>query len=212
MSKGHVQHGRLFVMSAPSGAGKTSLARALVERDPGIVSSISYTTRPARDGEVPGEDYYFVSRGDFEAMVRGGEFLEHAHVFDNYYGTHGGQVESQLARGLNVLLEIDWQGARQAREAMPGSVSIFVLPPSRTELERRLHGRGTDTPEVISRRLADAESDMSHWDEFDYVVVNDDFEAALEQLRDIVAGRGEALRRNRPELAPLVRELVANAR
>jgi guanylate kinase len=200
--------GRLFVVAAPSGAGKTSLVRALMERDPSLRFSVSYTTRPRRTAEEHGRDYFFVSREEFERMVEAGEFIEHARVFDNYYGTARQQVEQSLAAGQNLLLEIDWQGAQQIRSAMPEAVSVFILPPSRAELERRLRGRGTDSEEVIQRRLLDAAGDMTHWPEFDYVVVNDDFGAALAALADIVAGRGDATRRDRPGLAELAGELT----
>ena len=200
--------GRLFVVAAPSGAGKTSLVRALMERDPSLRFSVSYTTRPRRTAEEHGRDYFFVSREEFERMVEAGEFIEHARVFDNYYGTARQQVEQSLAAGQNLLLEIDWQGAQQIRSAMPEAVSVFILPPSRAELERRLRGRGTDSEEVIQRRLRDAAGDMTHWPEFDYVVVNDDFGVALAELGDIVAGRGDATRRDRPGLAELADELT----
>ena len=200
--------GRLFVVAAPSGAGKTSLVRALMERDPSLRFSVSYTTRPRRPAEEHGRDYFFVSREEFERMVEAGEFIEHARVFDNYYGTARQQVEQSLAAGQTLLLEIDWQGARQIRSAMPEAVTVFILPPSRAELERRLRGRGTDSEEVIQRRLRDAAGDMTHWPEFDHVVVNDDFGVALAELGDIVAGRGNATRRDRPGLAELADELT----
>jgi guanylate kinase len=169
---------------------------------------VSYTTRPRRTAEEHGRDYFFVSREEFERMVEAGEFIEHARVFDNYYGTARQQVEQSLAAGQNLLLEIDWQGAQQIRSAMPEAVSVFILPPSRAELERRLRGRGTDSEEVIQRRLRDAAGDMTHWPEFDHVVVNDDFGVALAELGDIVAGRGDATRRDRPGLAELAGELT----
>jgi guanylate kinase len=202
------RRGRLFVFAAPSGAGKTSLVRALMERDRSLQFSISYTTRARRPTERNGVDYHFVSREEFEAMVARGEFLEHARVFDNYYGTARSQVESSLAAGHDLILEIDWQGAQQIRRAMPECVSIFILPPSRAELERRLRGRGTDPEEVIQRRLRDAAADMTHWQEFDYVVVNEDFESAVADLEAIVAGHGEALRRDRPDLGTLATGLT----
>ena len=201
--------GRLFVIAAPSGAGKTSLVRALMQRDPALRFSISYTTRQQRPNEREGHDYFFVRPAAFEQMVAAGEFLEHARVFDHCYGTSRRVVEEMLARGENVILEIDWQGARQVREALPEGVSIFILPPTRAELERRLRTRGTDSDAVIERRLADSISDMSHWSDFDYVVVNDVFDRALADLEAIVAGRGEFLRRHRPELETLTRELLA---
>jgi len=202
------RRGRLFVIAAPSGAGKTSLVRALMEREPGLRFSISYTTRPKRPAEQSGRDYFFVPKDDFERMVADGEFLEHARVFDNYYGTARRQVEEALSSGQDLILEIDWQGAAQIRAALPECVSIFILPPSRPELERRLRGRGTDAEEVIERRLRDAASDMTHWREFDHVVVNDDFATALGQLQDVVAGRGEATRRERTGLAELAAALT----
>ncbi|HEX9207905.1 MAG TPA: guanylate kinase [Steroidobacteraceae bacterium] len=197
--------GRLFVIAAPSGAGKTSLVRALMEREPSLRFSISYTTRPQRPTETHGRDYFFVTRDEFAAMVERGEFLEHARVFDNRYGTSRRQVEAALAAGQDLILEIDWQGAQQIRRALPECLSIFILPPSRAELERRLRGRGTDAEEVIQRRLRDAASDMTHWAEFDYVVVNDDFGLALDDLLGIVRGGEEARRsaRSRPGLAEL---------
>jgi len=140
--------------------------------------------------------------------VAEGAFLEHARVFDNYYGTSLPQLREKLAAGHDVILEIDWQGARQVRQAVPGCCSIFILPPSLEALKTRLNGRGTDSPEVIARRLADAVADMSHWREFDYVVVNDDFDRAVDELADIIAGRGGALRKDRPELAPLLANLL----
>ncbi|MFU8894982.1 MAG: guanylate kinase [Gammaproteobacteria bacterium] len=200
---------RLFVISAPSGAGKTTLVRALMEREPGLRFSISYTTRAQRPGEHDGQHYFFVATEVFQRMLEDQAFLEHARVFDNYYGTSRAQVAALLADGHGVVLEIDWQGARQVRAAMPESVGIFILPPSRAELERRLRGRATDSEAVIRRRLADAAADMSHWDEFPYVVVNDDFSTALQALSDIVRGRGAASRADRPELPPLISALLA---
>ena len=204
------QRGRLFVIAAPSGAGKTSLVRALMEREPSLGFSVSYTTRRQRPTETHGRDYFFVTPGEFEAMAARGEFLEHARVFDNRYGTARGQVETALAAGRNLILEIDWQGARQVRSAMPECVSIFILPPSRAELERRLRGRGTDAEEGLQRRLRDAASDMTHWNEFDYVVVNDDFATALDDLLAVVNGVGaERAAASRDGLAALALRLTA---
>jgi guanylate kinase len=200
--------GHLFVIAAPSGAGKTSLVKALLAQEPSARFSISYTTRKMRPTEVDGRDYHFVTHEQFEAMVAAGEFLEHAQVFDNYYGTARAQVEQLLAQGANVILEIDWQGAQQIRQVMNDCRSIFILPPSRAELERRLRGRGTDDEVVIERRLRDAVSDMGHWAEFDYVVVNADFEQALNELKAVVLRQDAALRADRPALKPLIKELL----
>ena len=174
--------GQLWVIAAPSGAGKTSLVRALLDRDASLKFSISYTTRAPRSSEVDGRDYFFVTPEKFGAMAREDAFLEHAQVFDHWYGTGREHVAGLRAAGFTVVLEIDWQGARQVRERAPGSHSIFILPPSVAELERRLRGRKTDSEAVIARRLKDARSDMTHWAEFEHVIVNDDFDAALERL------------------------------
>ncbi|RPI15931.1 MAG: guanylate kinase [Lysobacterales bacterium] len=206
------RRGRLYVFAAPSGAGKTSLVRSLMQREPGLRFSISCTTRLPRPTEVHGRDYYFLTQGEFERMVAGGEFLEHARVFDNRYGTPRRPVEEALAAGQDLILEIDWQGAAQVRSALPECVSIFILPPSRAELERRLRGRNTDSEEVIARRLRDAAADMAHWREFDYVVVNDDFDRALAGLQEIVHGRGTDSRRDRPGLDELAFTLCRDAR
>lgn len=203
------RRGRLFVIAAPSGAGKTSLVRALMERDPGLRFSISYTTRPPRPSEVEGRDYFFVGQKEFDRMAKAGEFLEHAKVFDHSYATPRRQAEEALAAGQDLILEIDWQGAQQVRAALPECVSIFILPPSRAALEERLRDRRTDSDEVIARRLRDAVEDMSHWKEFDYVIVNDRFETALQELRAIIAGGGEALRARRREVELLTRALLA---
>jgi len=201
--------GNLFVISAPSGAGKTSLVRALLQREPKLRFSISYTTRKQRPTEQHARDYFFVDHATFETMVAAGEFLEHAKVFDNYYGTAKAQVENILECGEHVILEIDWQGAQQIRKAMPECHTVFILPPSQQELEKRLRGRGTDGDDVIARRLRDSVSDMAHWNEFDYVVVNDDFDRALGDLARIVDGNGSALQRDRPDLAALTKTLLA---
>jgi guanylate kinase len=202
------RRGRLFVIAAPSGAGKTSLVRALMEREPGLRFSVSYTTRKQRPNEVDGRDYFFVDRLEFEAMVTRGEFLEHARVFDNYYGTALAQVESSLATGQDLILEIDWQGAQQIRAKLPECLTIFILPPSHDELERRLRGRGTDAEDVIQRRLRDAAADMTHWADFDYVVVNAEFDRALAELQGIVRGSGEGSRRERAGLSELAASLT----
>jgi guanylate kinase len=203
------KRGKLFVIAAPSGAGKTSLVRALIQLRPALRFSISYTTRKQRPNERHSHDYFFVDKSEFERMVAAGEFLEHARVFDNYYGTSRKQVEQLLDESQDVLLEIDWQGAQQIRRALPECRSIFVLPPSREALEQRLRGRGTDSDEVIARRLRDSLADLSHWSEFDYIVVNDDFARAIEDLQAIVTGQGEHLRRDRPELRELLARLLA---
>jgi len=194
MSTRESRSGELWVIAAPSGAGKTSLVKALIERDAALKFSISYTTRKPRSSEVPGRDYFFVSEAEFRKMQREGAFLEHAQVFDHWYGTGREHVAKLQAEGFTVVLEIDWQGARQVRERAPTSHSVFILPPSVAELERRLRGRKTDSEVVIARRLKDALSDMTHWDEFDYVIVNDDFEAALERLAGVIAGRDDGAR------------------
>ena len=183
---------RLFVFAAPSGAGKTTLVKAMVERDPGLKFSISYTTLEKRNTEVEGQDYFFVSEDAFEDLKSKGELLECALVFDNHYGTSRSQVEEHLANGDHVILEIDWQGAQQVRQAKPDCVTIFFLPPSRKELERRLRDRMTDNDSVIQRRLDDALSDMSHWQEFDYVIINDDLEIAVSELESVFEGRAPA--------------------
>jgi guanylate kinase len=204
--------GQLYVMSAPSGAGKTSLVKAMLKARPELVVSVSHTTRTRREREVDGTDYHFVDKTEFNRLVAAGAFLEHASVFDNHYGTGREQVGAQLAAGRSVLLEIDWQGARQVRQAMPGCVSIFILPPSRSALEERLRARRTDSDEVIARRLRDAATDMSHCPEFDYAVVNDRFERAVAELLSIVDGMPGAragLAANRPEIKQLLSSLVA---
>ena len=206
-----MKHGRLFVIAAPSGAGKTSLVKALLASEPRMRLSVSHTTRKRRPTEEDGREYHFVSVPQFERLVARGEFLEHARVFDNFYGTARRFVEGQLRQGHDVILEIDWQGAQQVRRAMPQCVSIFILPPSRRALAERLARRATDSPEIIARRLRDAAADMSHYREFDYVIVNDDFAQAVSDLRRIVAGRGEDLTSARPELAALLGELLAPA-
>jgi guanylate kinase len=200
--------GKLFVVAAPSGAGKTSLVRSLIERQPALRFSISCTTRARREKEIHGRDYFFVDKAEFNRMITANEFLEHAQVFDNFYGTPRAQVEGILEAGQNVLLEIDWNGARQIRKAMPEARTIFILPPSRQALELRLRSRATDSDAVIERRLRDSIVDMSHWAEFDFVVVNDDFERATDELESIILGHGENLRRARPELAPLIADLL----
>jgi guanylate kinase len=203
------ERGKLFVISAPSGAGKTSLVKALLERKPHLRFSISYTTRKPRPAEQHGRDYFFVDHATFENMVAAGEFLEYAKVFDNYYGTSLAQVVGILENGAHVILEIDWQGAQQIRKAMPECQSVFILPPSREELERRLRGRGTDNDAVIARRLRDSVSDMTHWNEFDYVVINNSFDRALIDLTSVIEGRGGDLQSSRPELAALTTVLLA---
>jgi len=175
--------GTLYILSAPSGAGKSSLMRALLDAmGDSVAVSVSHTTRKPRPGEVNGRDYNFVDLAIFQTMVDSGAFLEHARVFDNHYGTSRQAVEEQLLAGQDVILEIDWQGARLVRELMPESTGIFILPPSRGALRERLQGRGQDAAAVIERRMRDAISEMSHYAEYDYLVINDVFEHALEDL------------------------------
>jgi len=200
---------KLFVFAAPSGAGKTTLVHAVVSKHPGLRFSISYTTRPQRRNEAHGVDYMFVDAGAFAALRDENALLEHAEVFDNYYGTSREQVEEHLKDGHSVVLEIDWQGARQVRESMPDCVTIFILPPSHDELVRRLRNRRTDSDEVIARRLRDAESDMSHWDEFDYVVINDDLDQAVADLEAVLAGEGDAQATSHEGLRATIAAIVA---
>ncbi len=180
------QQGTLFIVSAPSGAGKTSLLKALIPTDENLVLSVSHTTRAMRPGEQDGVHYHFVDKDEFLRLVGEGAFLEHAQVFDNYYGTAEAAVREQLASGQDVVLEIDWQGARQVRERFPEAVSVFIAPPSIEALRERLGGRGTDSDEVIERRMRDARNELSHYAEYDYLVINDDFDRALADLGHIV--------------------------
>ena len=201
--------GTLYIVSAPSGAGKTSLVKALLERDKGVALSVSHTTRAPRPGEQDGVHYHFVDTATFDRMVEAGEFLEHARVFDNQYGTSLAGVRNQLAGGQDVILEIDWQGARQVREAVPGAVGIFVLPPSRDALEERLRGRGQDSAEVIARRMRDAVTEMTHYDEYHYLVINDRFDTALDELAAIMTARRLTLERQGGRHQVLLESLLA---
>jgi len=181
--------GTLYIISAPSGAGKTSLVKALLERLSGVVVSVSHTTRAPRPGEQDGVDYHFIDKDEFERLVERGEFLEHAQVFDNDYGTRRATVLERLEADEDVILEIDWQGARQVSAAFPEAVRIFILPPSREALLERLTTRGEDSDEVIGRRMADAINEMSRYDEYDYLIFNDDFDAALLELEALFRAR-----------------------
>jgi len=200
--------GSLLVVAAASGAGKTSLVSALVAGDAEVAVSVSHTTRPPRPAELDGREYHFVDEQRFEELVRDGAFLEHARVFQNRYGTTRAAVDEQLRAGLDVVLEIDWQGARQVRELFPDAVSVFILPPSRDELRARLTGRGQDSAEVIDRRMAQARSESSHWDEFDFIVVNGRFDQALADLRAIVMALRLRRGRQRYRLAGLLADLL----
>ena len=197
----------MLILSSPSGAGKSTLSRALLKNDSGIAMSVSATTRPMRPGEVEGEDYIFMDQEKFDAMAEGGEFLEHATVFENSYGTPKGPVEAALREGRDVLFDVDWQGTQQlARNAGKDLVSVFILPPSVEELERRLHTRAQDSDEVVRRRMAKATSEMSHWAEYDYIIVNEDVGISVARLEAILAA--ERLKRDRqPGLVDFVRDM-----
>jgi len=200
--------GKLFVIAAPSGAGKTSLVRSVLGARSNLVVSVSHTTRKPRPHEVEGRDYHFVTPARFHELAQQDAFLEHAQVFDNFYGTGAAQVQDKLAAGKDVVLEIDWQGARQVRTKMPTSTSIFILPPSRMVLEQRLRERRTDSQEIIARRLSEAASDMAHYKEFDYVVVNDNYQTAVNDLLAILDGAGQEFRSRRPQLDQLMSTLI----
>ncbi len=204
--------GTLYIVSAPSGAGKSSLIQALLKTQPlyDTQVSISHTTRNMRPGENHGEHYYFVGKDEFEQMIADQEFLEHAQVFGNYYGTSRHVIEQTLATGVDVFLDIDWQGAKQIRQKMPQARSIFILPPSQEELDRRLRGRGQDSEEVISKRMAQAVAEMSHYAEYDYLIVNDNFDTALSDLKIII--RAERLRIGRQKMRhdALISKLLAD--
>jgi len=186
MSSNDAGRGSLFVIAAPSGAGKTSLVNALLRKDERLALSISHTTRAPRPGEKNGQHYHFVSEAEFQRMADNGDFMEHARVFDHFYGTNRHSVAQQLDAGRDVILEIDWQGARQVRAVFPDCCSIFIIPPSLEALRNRLTRRGQDSETVIQRRMRDAQAEISHWAEFEYLVVNDDFDTALEELVSIV--------------------------
>lgn len=202
------KRGHLYVIAAPSGAGKTSLLHALLRRRPALSFSVSCTTRKPRAHEQDGRDYHFIDRAEMERLIAAGEFVEHANVFGNLYGTRKSVVEAALAEGRDLILEIDWQGARQVRERLPEAIQIFILPPSRAELEARLRKRGTDSEEAIARRLSESVLEMSHWREFDYIVINRDFDRALADLEAIFDGRGEASHRDRPGLEAELRAIL----
>ena len=203
-----MEQAKLYVFAAPSGAGKTTLVKRVTDNNPDLRFSISYTTRPQRSTETEGIDYLFVDKNEFNRLREGGALLEWAEVFDNYYGTSRIQVEKHLADGDSVILEIDWQGAQQVREAMPESVSIFILPPSKEELERRLRSRGTDSDDVIARRLRDSLSDMSHWNEFDYIIFNDDLDRAVADLEAVLQGQGASSATTNPDVQNRATQLL----
>ncbi|MDM3870532.1 guanylate kinase [Porticoccus sp. W117] len=202
--------GTLYTVSAPSGAGKTSLVAALLERCQQLQVSISHTTRTMRPGEQDGVNYHFVSHEQFTAMLAQNAFLEHAEVFGNYYGTSQQWVEDTLSAGADVILEIDWQGAQQVRRLMPDTVGIFILPPSREALRQRLTGRGQDDESVIAKRMAEADSEMSHYPEADYLVINDQFDTALEQLHAIIECQRLQLSQQQARHGELLAKLLEN--
>jgi guanylate kinase len=205
----HIKHrGMMVVISSPSGAGKTTITRQLLEQEKYLSISISATTRAPRPGEREGHDYYFKTKDEFEAMIRAGEFLEHAYVFGNYYGTPFAPVEKALQEGKDVLFDVDWQGAQQMLQKFPADVvSVFILPPSLEVLEERLHKRGQDSEEVIAQRMSKAISEISHWAEYKYVIVNDDLQKSIDDMRSIL--RSERLRRSRQiHLSEFIHDMI----
>jgi guanylate kinase len=204
-----MNQGKLYIISAPSGAGKTSLVKQLRKEVEFVTVSVSHTTRAMRSGEVNGSDYFFVSVETFKTMIANQDFLEYAQVFDNFYGTSQQAVEDNLQNGTDVILEIDWQGAQQIRQMLPECWSIFILPPSIEVLQQRLQGRGQDSEEIIARRMADAVTEMSHHDEFDYLIVNDDFNQALTELKSIILSNRLLKSRQQHKLEGLLQNLLA---
>jgi len=202
------QRGTLYTISAPSGAGKTSLVAALLENRPNLQVSISHTTRPMRPGEIDGVNYHFVSKEQFQAMLGQQAFLEHAEVFDNHYGTSAQWVDDTLASGCDVILEIDWQGAAQIHRQLPDTVSIFVLPPSKGTLLERLTQRGQDEPEVIAQRIAEAQAEMSHFAAADFLIINDVFATALEELALVISSGKLLLKKQQCQHQALIKELL----
>ena len=200
--------GNLYIVSAPSGAGKTSLLKALTEQTTGIGTSVSTTTRAIRPGEVDAKDYYFVSISEFSSMRDNGDFVESAEVFGNYYGTSEQRLKDILATGMDLVLEIDWQGAQQIRKQIPNAISIFILPPSRNELELRLQGRGQDDDKIIQERMSAAIDEISHYNEYDFIVVNDIFEAALHDLKNIIKAQRLTLAKQSDNFQHLITELL----
>lgn len=200
--------GKLYIISAPSGAGKTSLVKQLRAETSDLAVSVSHTTRAMRPGETDAVDYFFVAVEQFKTMIAEQAFLEHAQVFDNFYGTAQQTVETNLAQGLDVILEIDWQGAAQVKRMLPDCVSIFILPPSIEVLRQRLQNRGQDNEEIIARRMRDAVTEMSHYSEFDYLIVNDDFNLALNQLKSIIIANRLQQKRQQSRLDPLLNDLL----
>lgn len=205
-----VKLGRLYIVSAPSGAGKTSLVAALLKADSTIEVSVSHTTRKPRPGEKNGINYHFVDSSAFEKLILDGVFLEHAKVFDNFYGTSRLWIETRLAAGQDVILEIDWQGAQQVRAVMPDALSIFILPPSKEALRQRLTNRGQDDGETIERRMAQAESESSHYPEYDYVVINDDFDLALQDLISIFKAQRLTVAQQTQRNANILNDLLSS--
>jgi guanylate kinase len=203
--------GTLYTVSAPSGAGKTSLVEALIERHPELQVSVSHTTRQMRPGEIDGVNYHFVSEQTFTEMLEQSQFLEHARVFGNLYGTSQLWVEEQLAAGTDVILEIDWQGARQIKQLLPQALSIFILPPSRATLEQRLTNRGQDDAEIIAGRMAEAVEEMSHYVESDFLIVNDDFKLALDELAAVIVSQRLRTSGQSQRLQPLLGDLLSQS-
>jgi len=206
------RQGLLFIISAPSGSGKTTLVRRLIDSMSDITVSVSHTTRPQRKGETDGVDYFFIDDARFQDMIDDGRFLEHALVFDHHYGTARDTVEQQLGNGHDVILEIDWQGARQVRAGMPENISIFIAPPSYKTLVERLHTRGREDDATIARRLEEAVDELSHYQEYDYVIVNDDLDRALAELTTIVRAARLRVDCRRPALDAFIQGLIAQAR
>ena len=198
----------LYIIAAPSGAGKTSLVKAVVDATPGLMVSVSHTTRPIRPGEQQDVHYHFVDQTIFQSMITAGVFLEHAKVFDNYYGTSVAAVQHKLHQGVDVILEIDWQGASQVKSQIPDCVGIFILPPSRATLDQRLRARGQDGEDVIARRMHDAVNEMSHYAEFDYLIVNDDFDTARKDLQAIIRAQRLGLKAQTVRLHALLEQLM----
>ncbi|NOX42709.1 MAG: guanylate kinase [Gammaproteobacteria bacterium] len=214
MPDNSLNSGSLYIVAAPSGAGKTSLIKALLDSEPNIEVSVSYTTRAKRSGEVDGEHYYFVETSAFQEMVNQGLFLEHAQVFDNYYGTSQQKVEERLKLGIDLILEIDWQGAQQVRKSFQSSLNqqctaIFILPPSKTALHERLRDRGQDSDEVIARRMQDATNEISHYAEFDYLIVNEVFDRALLDLKAVIRAKQLEFSSQSQRYAELIADLLA---